>query len=728
MDPVSKISLKYLFEAIRARWPVVLGVTALCFAGVYAYVMSLKPGYTATAVVLLVPASNELADQSRTGREPMTDPFFIRSETAIMSSDELSRNVIERLQLWKDPEFVPAQPSGAPVIRSWQRAPEATQGPLSQQEILLDQVQRRYQDQLSVFNDGRNKTVEISFTASDPRLAANIANAHAAAYLEEQSLRRSGTQRQAIEWLAKEVDAHAEEVRQADARVQEYQLQNGIVSTQDTTVVEQRLSQISTQLIEARRQLAKQQAALSEIRKVQLGGDVGSVASMSSDQALTDLLQSRVAKEAEIDSVSRRLVAGHPTLLKLRQELASINVVLEGQLQRLEREAASSANWWQRQVDDLQAAVSRETAAKVDQDRAVAALPGLMAQAQVKRAVFETVLSRYQTLLAEHGFSIAAASVVSKALPPARASYPRHRLLLVIGGMISALIGAVCAIALHVYKSKSAGLISLADSLGVRPLVSIPRFRTSSRVKGVTSIANPQLFIESIRYLRDAVIVHRQARLTTTCLIASVLPGQGKSLVAMSLARAIARTGRMTLLLEVDLRQPTASLLARRAYPSHGTAAVLEGRASLEAAIVRDESTGLEMLLAEQNATIALDRLTAKMVRDFLAQIGAKYDAIVMDSPPLGVVSDALALAPLADQTILVAKDGDSSLAELSHGVRMLREGGANIAGLVLTSVDPQNVSSVHPKTLSKYVIGFPAPVMQGTATAEGERRTAQRR
>lgn len=713
MEPTSRLSLKYLLDAVSAHWFTAIAIALLCFAGVVGYVTSLQPRFTSTAVVLLSPASDGLADQTRTSREPMTDPFFIRSETVIISSDELCLKVIEKLQLWNDPEFALSSTDRSDGVLPRDNASQQD-SPLTDREKTLDYTLRRYRNDLSVFNDGRNKTVEISFTASGPRLAAKIADAHAEAYLQEQSVRRAGAQQKAIEWLSKEVDARAEEVREADARVQQYQLNSGIVSTQDTTIVEQRLGQISTQLIEARRQLAKQQAVLSELRQIRFGADASNAASMTSDQAFANLLQSRVAKEAEIDSAGRRFVAGHPTLVKLRQELAGINVVLDGQLQRLESEAASNTNWWQRQVTDLEAAVAKETDAKMHQDRAAAGLPSLLAQAQVKHAVFETVLSRYQTLLAEHGFTGAAALIVSRALPSAQPSYPKPRLLLVIGGMISMLIGAAFAVALHIYKSKSAGLISVADSIGVRPLVAIPRFK-SSRVSGTTRIADPQLFIESIRYLRDAVLPHRQSQPTTTYLITSVLPRQGKSLVAMSLARAIARTGRRTLLMEVDLRQPTASLLARLAYPADGTVAVLEGRVPLESAVVRDEATGLDMLLAEQQASTALDRLTTSMMRDLLAEIGTQYDAIVMDSPPVGVVSDALTLAPLADQTILVAKDGDSSESELKKGVRMLREAGATVAGLVLTSVDPQDVSSLDRKTLSRYVVGFPAPIASRT-------------
>ena len=252
------------------------------------------------------------------------------------------------------------------------------------------------------------------------------------------------------------------------------------------------------------------------------------------------------------------------------------------------------------------------------------------------------------------------------------------------------------------------GLTAMADAVGIRPLVSIPRFRDASRGKGSLKIQDPRLFVESIRFLREAVLAGRQEGQGKICLVTSVLPRQGKSLVAMSLSRAIARAGRRALFLELDLRRPTGSILARRPWPASGVAAVLSGRATIRDVVIRDPNPKLDLLLAEENASGALDHLTSATLTTLLNELRTRYDAIIIDSPPLGIVPDALTLTPLVDQIILVAKDMDSSLNELQRGTRLLRERGAVVPGLVLTSVDPSQLSSVDKKTLDRYVMGVP--------------------
>jgi capsular exopolysaccharide synthesis family protein len=708
MDDTSPISLQSLWRAIRQRWLTLLFVAAVLFAVIAVYVFSLRPAYTAQAVVLLAPVTDELGDAPTTARVlATTDPFFIRSETAIIGSDELSRSVIESLQLARQPEFKPA-PGLLEQLGFPPPPPESAHPFLSAEELTLDQVLRDYQDRLGVFNDGRSKTVAIDFTAGSPRLAAAIANAHAEAYLHEQANRRGSSDQKSLAWLKQEVDARAKEARDADARVQQYQLQHGIVTSQDSTMVEQRLSQLSTQLVDARRQLSTHASLLAEIRAVRAGADPSNAAALLGNEPLADLLRSRVQAEAAVASMANRLTDNHPTLVKQRETLASINQTLERQLARVESEAAASVSSWQRQVRDLTADVDSETTNKETQDKVSSALPALTAEAQVKRTVFETVLNRYQTQLAERGYSEPTAVIVSRAAPPAKPSFPRTTLFLAIGAMASLFGGALIAVLVQWMRPGAPNLNFIADAIGLRALVAIPRFRNEARIPGQVKIRDPRLYIESIRSLRHAVFEQHSARETKVCLFTSVVPSQGKTLVAMSVARAMARSGVRTLFLEMDLRCPAASKLARIGECTRGVAAVLEMRASINDVLQVDDATGLDMLLAEKNASNALDKLTVHGFSGLMARLRQRYDAIIVDSPPVGLLSDALTLASVADQTVIVTRNGETSTAELATATRLLRERGATLAGLVLTHVEPRDLAFAG-KSMSRYVLGMPA-------------------
>jgi len=709
VEDISPLSLQNLKHVLRLRLWLMLTASGVIFALLTAWILSLQPTYDAHSVVLLAPMTEELDISTANGRSgAMTDPFFIRSEASIISSEQLAGAVIERLKLADNPEF-----AARPGLRQLLGLAPAASGAnpyLTGAEVRLDAVLRAYLERLSVFNDGRSKTVEITFTASDPRLAAAIANAHAEEYLKQQSGRHAADQQKSLQWLRQEVDARAREARDADALVQEYQLQHGIVSTHDATMVEQRLSQLSSQLMDARRQLSTQEAMLAEIRDLRAGGDPANAATLLANEPLTDLLRSRVQAEADLASLETRLVADHPTLVKQRQALASINEVFDRQLKRAESEAEASMSTYQRHVNELARAVNAEVSNKLTQDKASAALPALLAEAQVKRTVFETVLNRYQTQLSEHGFSEPTAAVVSRAVAPARPSFPRVPLFLAVALMASALGGMGVALLMHLLRPSPPSLNELADAVQLRPLVAIARFRNDATEPGVVKIRDPRLYIESIRSLRNAIFEQQSAHDTRVCLFTSVVPSKGKTLVAMSVARSLARSGARTLFVEMDLRCPAASRLARLPETSRGVAAVLEGRAQVGDILQRDEACGLDMLLAEKNASLSLDRLTVAAVSSMLGKLRGRYDAIILDSPPVGVISDSLTLSNVADQTVLVAREGETPVNEISDAVRLLKERGATLAGLVLTDVDPRQLAFAQ-RTVSRYVTGIPARI-----------------
>lgn len=704
MDNPSHLSLGSLLKAVKRHWFAASCAALLLFCAGVLTTLRVDRKYTSTATVLLAPAADQLVAQTSGQAPPMTDPFFVRSESDIAAGDGPARDVIQRLNLVGVAEFAPQ-----PGWRGWFGLPRrGADSGLSDEQIAADDVLKKYQDALSVQNDGRSNTLAIAFTSTSPKLAAEIANAHAEAYLSELASRRMALEQKAIEWLQHEVETREQEVREADARVQQYQLDSGIVSANDSTLVDQRLAQLNSQLIDARRQLSAQTTLLDEVRRIRKGGEPDGASGLSTDTALTGLLQNRASAEANIAALEKRFAPGHPTLVREREVLAGINNTLSVQLARVESEAASSASWLRNQVAEINAAVTAETGRKVGQDRVAVGLPALQSQAQVKRAVFETVLGRYQTLLAERAFATPTASIVERAVPSSRPSFPKVPLFLAISGMVALLGGAAAAAAFERRSAASMGLTEMADAVGIQPLVAIPRVRRSSRFDGDARMQDPRLFVESIRFLREAVLAGRQSERGKICLVTSVLPRQGKSLVAMSLARALARAKRRTLFLELDLRRPTGSLLARRPPPEDGVAAVLEGRTRVLESVVRDCNPKLDLLLAEDDACRVLDRLTSDTLSELLAELRSHYDAIVIDSPPLGLVSDALTLTPLVDQILLVAKDADSSLGELRRGSRLLRERGAVVPGLVLTSVDPAQLSSVDKKTLHHYIVGIP--------------------
>ena len=325
-------------------------------------------------------------------------------------------------------------------------------------------------------------------------------------------------------------------------------------------------------------------------------------AMLVANEPLVQLLRDRVAAEATLASLETRFAASHPTLIKQRQTLASINETLETQLTRVERETQASVRSWQRQVDDLSRSRRRRD---LQQGR-----PGPRVRPRclrcwprrdVKRKVFETVLNRYQTQLAEHGFSDPTAVIVSRAMPPSHPSFPRTSLFLVVGFMVSVLGGIAAALLMQLLRPNSdqpqharrRGRLAAAGGHPALP-------QRVTRTRRGEDPRSAVVHRDASARMRNAIFEQHSARDTRVCLFTSVVPEPGQDarrdvtgprVGALRHAHVVPRNGSAL---------PGGKPAGTRSEPSRGIAAVLEERAQLADVIQSDQSTGLDMLLRRE--------------------------------------------------------------------------------------------------------------------------------
>jgi receptor protein-tyrosine kinase len=162
-------------------------------------------------------------------------------------------------------------------------------------------------------------------------------------------------------------------------------------------------------------------------------------------------------------------------------------------------------------------------------------------------------------------------------------------------------------------------------------------------------------------------------------------PSEGKTTSAIGLAAALAHGGSRVILIEADLRRPT--IAQTLALPiQYGTEDVILGRVDLAEALSTAEFDGLALhVLAVRRAGAApADRLSTSVARRLIGDALEQADFVVIDSPPLTDVSDALPLANLADEVLIVARMGVSKLSKLARLHDMLVSQGTYPTGLVL--------------------------------------------
>jgi uncharacterized protein involved in exopolysaccharide biosynthesis/Mrp family chromosome partitioning ATPase len=690
--------------ALRHKW-MILALAVLAAAGMQLGLDLVAPTFVAEADVRIdMPQLRGVTDDNTSllrAEQPSLE--LVRTEMAALNSPRLALNAVESL--------------GLAGLRAFQDCPP--QSALPAAGDLLDRLRGRAVAEpvcaaspehaakallgvLSFGSDRASFIIQISAAAADPELAARIANGYADAYIAWQRNLKASLAQQADEWLSGDLAKMQARMLADDAAVEAYRQRHHLISLHGKgggadgatdTVATQRLEQRNSDLSAISAALAEKSSTLAQVEQAARTGRLDAIAPVLA----SPLIESLLAREAELSGTLAQLRANYgptyPSVAaagaalarnegRLRTEADKLARSLRGEVAGLaERRAAVAA-----EVAALESKVAGESQASVD-------LSELQRGAETDRRIYESLFVRLKQVDAERRMQQANAAVVVEATPPDVPAFPRQRLM-VAGTFLSALGVGV-------------GLAFGREMLS-------RRFRDTDQVEGEVGLPVIGIFAHRRRAPQDIVIdrpmsveaeaVHgvlayllgrpdpEGAPLGRVVMVTSALPGEGKSCFAVALGRSAMRAGLSAFVLDCDLRRPTvARLIAGRAgdgpAPRPGAdAAELIAEAIRRAGV--DERSALRHLALSDHVANPHGLLAWPGLARTLTQLRARYDLVLLDTPPVLAVADALQLGGLADEVVLAIDWGDTPRQAVLAAVRALQRAQIAVTGLVMTKVD----------------------------------------
>ena len=196
---------------------------------------------------------------------------------------------------------------------------------------------------------------------------------------------------------------------------------------------------------------------------------------------------------------------------------------------------------------------------------------------------------------------------------------------------------------------------------------------------------------EAYKTLRTNVYFYLRGEGCKKLCITSDGAGEGKSITALNLSISFAQAGKRVLLLEADMRRPSIGrLLKQKSAP--GLSDMLAGLADEQSAVRKDVFPGLDILFAGEIPPNPSELLQSKEMDALLNKFAEKYDYIIVDTPPLGVVTDASLVASKTDGTLLVVRQGYAKRTAVGKNIKQLEIAGANIIGFVYNGQMRKNI------------------------------------
>ena len=638
-------------------------------------VFSLKPMFTASALIMVDPSRKNLLDPELQGTSSSADSARIDSEVEILRSDNVLLQVIKSDDLVSDSEFGVSLSSRNQLL-AFLRLTEPT---LPTGEQALNQSLSKLRSAVSVQRRGATYLISLQVRSASPAKAADLANAVAAAYIADQLTSKVNGALASRDIL---------QARIADARqailVSEGSFDTFVETNIDNIVKDTGRTDLADMQAQIRELNASRTNTLALVDQAQASIDSGDFQTLTASlqsEALTELERQRANVEQTINATAE----GSPTVVDLRAELAAIE-------DRLRQQATVEVQQLRRQVTQTQTdetTLREELRTSVLQSSLSAdtltQLYELQQGAELARTQYQTLLSRVQDLEAQATLQVADSRIVSPALAPNGASFPNTGLILAVATFAALGLGVALA---FLYENVLGGFTSeaqLESVLKTRVASSIPRVK--GKASNEASFANLMVesplsvFAESVRRVRAQIDqLLRQRPPTDTAnggsvvMISSTAPGEGKTTMALSLARSYALSGRTTLLIDCDLRKPSIHKQLG-VEPSQGFLEFLSDAdgVDLSSIMQKDPMTGATVVLGARKSGLPTDQLIAGPAFHRLIDAARKiFDVIVVDTPPIGPVVDGVYIAPAADAIVYVVRWAATSQNDAREAMRTL--------------------------------------------------------
>lgn len=715
------------------------------------------PLYTAKATLKIEPsdpAVTQLEDLLATQAAGSGPYDYYKTQFALLDSRALASRVITDLGLAVDPIF--ADRSLSERLRSWFREiipalfasvsrllgvarPPEEPAAASEPGVhprLID----RYRDLLEVNPVKNTRLVEIEFRTPSARLSRDLADAHAAAFIRMSLETRFELTREARVFLDEKLSELKGRVERSEEALNRFRQAHGVVSLEgNENIVVQRMVDLNKRLTDAK----AKRLELESLHRMVENKNYQDLSRIIENDAVQRLKATLNTLETESGRVSTIFKPGHPRVVELGKEINDARSRLDVEIRNIVHGIESDYGAARANEEALQAEADQQKQLAIDLKELGIQYTLLQTEADSNRTLFDSVLKRLKETNVSTGVPVSNIQISEHAELALAPSSPRvlRNVLLALG--VGLLSGAGLALVLEYLDStiktaRDVWRATLVPTLGVIPHLNSLNHRPygygllskqspagtpthsveaeSPHSRELTLLNHPfSVISESYRTIRAALMLAQAEKPPQVILLTSALPGEGKTVMTLNLGIALAQGGHTVLVIDADLRKGRChELLNLQAY--RGLADVLAGRLELEKGVQQTTVDRLFLLPRGARPPNPVELLGSDKMKEVLGALRQRFDFILIDSPPVAVLSDAVELSAVCDAVLLVVRAQQTPMEALSRAAENLNAVHARIVGAALNGIDIRQPE--YYDFQSYYTHGY------GTGQAEAEKRS----
>lgn len=691
-EPPSKRGLgvpivqQYLRVLLRRRW-YLAGAVAGGMAFALVLTLLATPRYTATTQIEISREGARIVDVRGVEPESSTqDIEFYQTQYGLLASRSLAAAVMKNLRLADNQQFLDVMGLTS-VIES--------KGLQHNRQGRENEVVRVLLRNVNISPIRLSRLVNISFVSPDPVMSMRIANTWAEMFIQSGMDRRFQSTAHARRYLEDRLGELRKKLEDSERQAVSYAANASIINlpgvqgssrdaSSDRSLVSDNLAALNTELGKA---TADRIAAEARLRS----GNGGASAETLDNVAINNLRERLADAQADYARLQTQFTPDYPEAQAVKARADRLRQTIAQEEERVQATLANAYRDAKIREDRLQTRVNLLKGNFNDQRRRTIQYNIYQREADTNRQLYDALLQRYKEIGVAAGIGNDTIAVVDPATSPEKPSSPKPLLNLVLGLMAGLIVGVVLALLREEFDESITDPSEVERRLGLPLLGVIPNVPNEERMEEIrdpkSGMAEAYLSVEtSLGFATD----HGVPR---TLAITSTRPSEGKSTTAFALASWLARSGAKILLVDGDMRSPSLHDMLEVAN-GPGLSNILSGATEWKTAVRRDERDKLDYITAGPQPPNAADLLRGRNFEEFLAAASSSYDHIIIDSPPVMGLADAVIFGNHVDGMLFVIEAQGIKTRLAARAIERLRSSQTNLLGAVLSKFDARKSHS----------------------------------
>ena len=683
--------VEYWRSITKRKWGI-LGLVLLVSLLTTLVVYSLRPSYRATATLMIEQGKSKVVSIEEVYNGIGGNREYYQTQVEILKSNELARKVIQKLGITKHADFDSRQEIAQPWWPTqWFKSKE----PPSEEQVLKAAI-RRFGEDLQIQPVRNSQLVQISFTAYDRELAAKVPNMLAEIYIESDLEARVAMTQKASAWLMERMGDLRTKLETSEKSLQDYRERERIVDAKGLVLsgASKALEEATTNLVSARAKRAEAEALYNQVQSVKQGRATGgyeSIPAVLRHPTVQRMKENEGDAERKLADASKRYGPEHPKMLQANAELAAARENVKRQIDSVVAGVTKEYEIAKANEQSIERALGQSKSEIQGLNRKEFQLGVLEREAQANKQLYDMFGNRAKETNVGGDLQSTIARIIDPATVPGSAYAPKKAQIVGTSAAVALLIGVMLSLLLDRLSNTINTAGEVEQRLGLPMLGYLQKLKGLGKKSMKSEMAfladNQSLFAESIRTLRTGVLMSALDAPKKVIVITSSVPEEGKTTVSFNLACALAQVKRV-LLIDADLRRPKIGRLIGREKNAPGLSHLVSGVATVSECVTKHEQGGFHILTAGFVPPNPLELISSAKFADVLEKLKDAFDVVLIDSPPVQLVSDAVVLSQMASTVIYVVK-ADSTPHPLARGgIRRLAMANAPLLGVVLNQLD----------------------------------------